>query len=77
MLESLGGRGLRHWRRARTTGAHHPGLVDTFVLDVLDAQEAETLRAEGIVVTVLDTVMRTHDDRRRLAIEILSTHLPD
>lgn len=75
MLESLGGRAsaaavVEHYREA------YPGLVDTFVLDALDTQEAETLRAEGIVVTVLDTVMRTHDDRRRLAIEILSAHLP-
>jgi hypothetical protein len=35
------------------------------------------LRAEGIAVTILDTVMRTHDDRRRLATEILSANLPD
>ena len=75
MLESLGGEAS-----ARGVVAHYreryPGLVDTFVLDVADAQEAETLRAEGIGVTVLDTVMRTHDDRRRLAEEILAAHLP-
>jgi LPPG:FO 2-phospho-L-lactate transferase len=76
MLESLGGeasaRGVvAHYRE------HYPGLVDTFVLDVLDTPEAEPLRAEGVAVTVVDTVMRTHDDRRRLAAEILSTNLPD
>lgn len=75
MLESLGGEAS-----ARGVVAHYreryPGLVDTFVLDVTDAQEAESLGTEGIVVTVLDTVMRTHDDRRRLATEILSAHLP-
>jgi LPPG:FO 2-phospho-L-lactate transferase len=75
MLESLGGEAS-----ARGVVAHYreryPGLVDTFVLDVTDAQEAEGLRAEGIGVTVLDTVMRTHDDRQRLAEEILAAHLP-
>jgi LPPG:FO 2-phospho-L-lactate transferase len=75
MLESLGGEAsaqgvAAHYRE------HYPGLVDAFVLDALDTAEAEMLRAEGIAVTILDTVMRTHDDRQRLAEEILATHLP-
>jgi hypothetical protein len=61
---------VEHYRAA------YPGLVDAFVLDTIDAAEAEMLRAADIPVTVLDTVMRTHADRQRLAEDILAAHLP-
>ena len=75
MLESLGGRAsaagvVEHYQVA------YPGLVDTFVLDTVDAAEAEALRAARVAVTVLDTVMRTYGDRQRLAEEIVAAHLP-
>ena len=76
MLESLGGEAsaagvVEHYRR------HYPDLVDTFVLDEVDAVEAARLEADGISVELLPTVMRSHDDRQRLAESILAAHLPD
>jgi len=75
MLESLGGEAsasgvVAHYRE------YYPGLVDTFVLDVTDAQEADGLRAAGVHVEARDTVMRGPADRQRLAEEILAAHLP-
>ena len=76
MLESLGGSAsatgvVEHYRE------HYPGLVDTFVLDREDAAEAAALGSSGLMVDVLDTVMRTHDDRQQLALAILDLHLSD
>jgi len=75
MLESLGGRAsalgiVEHYQR------HYPGLVDAFVLDRADTAEADVVSEGGTAVTVLDTVMRTHADRQRLAEQILAAHLP-
>lgn len=75
MLESLGGRAsaagvVDHYRE------QYPGLVDVFVLDRADADEAQALRAAGVEVDLRDTVMRTHADRQRLAEQILEAHLP-
>lgn len=75
MLESLGGtasaRGVvEHYQ---TT---YPGLVDAFVLDEADRDEAEALAADGVNVDILDTVMRVDADRERLASEILERRLP-
>lgn len=74
MLESLGGEAsaggiVEHYR------SNYPGLVDAFVLDSLDAREAERVRPTGVAVTVLDTVMRDSADRRRLAEAILDAYL--
>jgi LPPG:FO 2-phospho-L-lactate transferase len=74
MLASLGGRAsasgvVEHYRE------RYPGLVDVFVLDTADAQEAASLRAAGIAIDVRDTVMSTVVDRQRLAEEILAAHL--
>jgi LPPG:FO 2-phospho-L-lactate transferase len=74
MLASLGGEAsasgvVAHYRE------HYPGLVDAFIVDAVDAQEAAAMRAAGVEVTVLDTVMRTHADRRRLGEDILAAHL--
>ena len=74
-MESLGGKAsatgiVEHY------GAHYPGLVDAFVIDRADVTEAEALRATGVEVTVLDTVMRSHADRQQLAEDILAAHLP-
>lgn len=75
MLESLGGRAtaggvVEHYRD------HYPGLVDTFVLDTTDAAEAAPLQAAGIDIDLLESVMRSYDDRQRLAAQVLSAHLP-
>ncbi len=76
MLESLGGRAsaagvVEHYR------GHYPDLVDVFVLDTTDSEEAETLRTTGVSIDVRDTVMRTYADRERLATEIIEAHLPE
>ena len=76
MLESLGGKAsaagvVEHYRE------HYPGLVDSFVLDQADAAEGHELRAAGVAIELLDTVMRSYQDRRRLAGEILEAHLSD
>ena len=75
MLESLGGEAsaggfVEHYRSA------HPGLVDTFIIDRADETAAGPLRAAGIDVRVLDTVMSEHEARRRLAEAILAELLP-
>ena len=75
MLESLGGRAtaggvVEHYR------SRYPGLVDVFVLDDVDAGEAEVQREAGAAVELRDTVMRSDADRERLAGEILDAHLP-
>jgi hypothetical protein len=75
MLESLGGRAsaggvVEHYQE------HYPGLVDVYVLDRADAEEAVAIRATGVDIDLRDTVMRTYADRERLAGEILEAHLP-
>jgi LPPG:FO 2-phospho-L-lactate transferase len=75
MLESLGGRAtaggfVEHYHE------HYPGLVDVFVLDSIDSDEARPLRESGLAIELRDTVMRSDADRERLAGEILGAHLP-
>ena len=52
---------------------HYPGLIDHLLIDEADAGDAHDLRARGIAVTVSATVMRSAEDRRRLAREALSS----
>jgi len=75
MLESLGGTAsaagvVAHYRE------HYPELVDVFVLDELDEAEVPALRAAGVAVELLPTVMRSYGDRQALAEAILAAHLP-
>jgi LPPG:FO 2-phospho-L-lactate transferase len=75
MLVSLGGEAsaagvVAHYRDL------YPGLVDVFVLDEADAEAAERLRAAGVAVDVMGTVMRSHEERRQLAQALLSRYLP-
>lgn len=46
---------------------HYGPLVDHFVIDRSDADDAEGLRALGLSVTVTETLMREAADRTRLA----------
>lgn len=46
---------------------HYGALVDHFVIDRSDANDAEGLRALGLSVTVTETLMRDAGDRERLA----------
>ena len=67
MLTSLG-----HESTALGVARLYEGLVDRFVVDEADADMAPRIEAElGMAVEVLPTVMRTDDDRRRLASALL------
>ncbi len=48
---------------------HYSGLIDAIVLDTRDADAATcgALRAAGLAVAVTDTLMRSVEDRRRVA----------
>jgi LPPG:FO 2-phospho-L-lactate transferase len=57
---------------ARHYAGRYPGLLDGLVIDEADADQAEAIRALGIAVRVTATLMLGHDDRRRLALEVLA-----
>lgn len=50
---------------------HYDGLIDGFVLDSCDAGLAAAVEALGLSVLVTGTVMKTLDDKTRLAAEVL------
>lgn len=66
MLASLG-----HEVSALGVARIYAGLVDRFVLDEADAGLAQQIEALGMRADVLQTVMRTEDDRAALARSIL------
>lgn len=55
----------------RAIAAHYRGLVDHLVVDRTDADDAPPLRADGLAVTVTETVMRDDSAQARLAREVL------
>jgi LPPG:FO 2-phospho-L-lactate transferase len=66
MLESLG-----HEVSSLGVARIYEGLVDTFVLDAIDAELAPAVEALGMRVVVTDTVMNDDPGRRRLARAVL------
>jgi LPPG:FO 2-phospho-L-lactate transferase len=56
---------------AAAVANHYRDILDGFVLDSVDAEQADALAELGIAVHVTDTVMRSLDDRVRLADEVL------
>jgi len=50
---------------------HYDGLIDGFVLDTCDEAHAAAVKALGLSVLVTGTVMKTLDDKTRLAREVL------
>ena len=54
---------------------YYGDLLNGFVIDERDAQSAEKIRNSGLKVLVTPTLMRTIDDRIRLATEILNFSL--
>ena len=50
---------------------HYRGLATGFVLDEIDAQLIESVRGLNMQVLVTNTLMKSHDDRRLLANEVL------
>ncbi len=51
---------------------HYAGLIDGFVLDKMDADEEDAVRALGPDVLVTNTVMKSLDDRVSLAREVVA-----
>jgi len=56
---------------ARRYTEMHPRLLEGLVIDTLDADQAPTIEALGIDVLVTDAVMRSDEDRARLAAEVV------
>ena len=50
---------------------HYRGLATHFVLDAVDAQLDESVRGLNMRTLVTNTLMKSHDDRKRLAGDIL------
>jgi len=51
---------------------HYRGLVTDFVLDKVDAQLIESVRGLNMRPHVTNTLMKSHEDRRQLANEVLN-----
>jgi LPPG:FO 2-phospho-L-lactate transferase len=67
MLASLG-----HEPTALGVARIYTGLVDTFVLDTVDAALAPEVDALGIRAIVADTIMSDDESRTRLARDVLA-----
>jgi LPPG:FO 2-phospho-L-lactate transferase len=67
MLASLG-----HEPSALGVARGYAGLIDTFVLDTVDAALAPAVEALGIRAVVTDTIMSDDASRARLAAEVLA-----
>ncbi len=67
MLASLG-----HESSALGIARIYRNLIDILVIDELDRDQAEPIRALGIDVVVAQTVMGGREDRERLAGETLA-----
>ena len=52
---------------ARHYVQRYPGLLDAIVIDDVDSQEADAIRALGFAVRVAGTLMLSDDDRREVA----------
>jgi len=57
--------------QARSVAMEFYKLIDGFIIDQVDADQAEGLRASGIEVLVAPTVMRTPNDRIDLAVQVI------
>ena len=62
---------------ARHYAERYPGLVDHFVIDSSDAKLAPEIEQLGMAVAVTPTVMRSREDKQRLArtvLDLLENH---
>lgn len=50
---------------------HYRGLLRGFVIDTLDAQLKESVKGLNMMVSVTNTLMRSHEDRKLLAKQVL------
>lgn len=51
---------------------HYRGLVTNFVIDTIDTQLNESVRGLNMQTFVTNTLMRSHDDRKQLARDVLT-----
>jgi LPPG:FO 2-phospho-L-lactate transferase len=51
---------------------HYRGLATGFVLDKVDSQLDESVKGLNMKILVTNTLMKSHDDRKRLASEVLN-----
>jgi LPPG:FO 2-phospho-L-lactate transferase len=51
---------------------HYRGLVRGFVLDKIDTALGESVRALNVQTLIANTIMRTSDDRKQLAMEAIN-----
>ena len=51
---------------------HYRGPVTHFVMDTIDAQLIESVRGLNMQAHVTNTVMKSHEDRKRLAEDTLN-----
>ncbi len=66
-------RGLGYDVSARGVAVLYRDLIDVFVIDHVDVEQQAEIEGLGMRVLVTNTVMRTDDDRERLAREVLDT----
>lgn len=57
---------------AAAVAAYYRGRVDLMIIDAVDRDQAEAVRACGMEVLVTNTVMQGFEDKRRLAAEVLA-----
>jgi LPPG:FO 2-phospho-L-lactate transferase len=57
--------------RSATVADHYRDLIDGFVLDSQDSSEEDEIRQWDIMTLVTDTIMKSREDRARLAAEVL------
>ncbi|HXQ39586.1 MAG TPA: 2-phospho-L-lactate transferase CofD family protein, partial [Anaerolineales bacterium] len=51
---------------------HYHGLVTDFVLDQIDEQLNESVKGLSMRTRVTNTLMKSHEDRKRLAVDLLN-----
>jgi hypothetical protein len=51
---------------------HYRGLATDFVLDKIDEQLTESVKGLSMRTYVTNTLMRSHEDRKQLAIDLLT-----
>lgn len=56
---------------------HYADFLDAFVIDLVDRDQADEIRRLGIRVLTTDTLMKSVDDRARLAREVLDFALEE
>jgi LPPG:FO 2-phospho-L-lactate transferase len=71
MLTSLG-----HEASALGVARQYTGIADVFVMDALDAEQADAVAALGLRPVVTDTVMTDDAARARLAADVLAATSP-